>query len=449
MIGGIAHPQTSPTANQSAPAASRNAPETVGVSGIKVPIPQIRLEQILGKDRKKKGEEPKPELPPAERISPVRPDAPQTGEGSGTTRDTVSIPAELQEEDLPPAVPVRPPTTAAPRKERPRDRFLIAPVAPEDVMEAVTPKTQRLEERPAPHVPPLIKNPPLTETPDHHPLRPTDADQVPASEWIPFERRKDITIIPPAEPEPMTEPEFTREGPAVEKPPWPPPSEPQSVPPQPPPEPEPFTPTEKPEPIQPQPTEWPITDTATPEPQPTPTLEPKPLPAEDMPSDTISIPKDHAEPEPMPPAAPAPKESVPTPLGADAVDEPEVADYLTSMAPVLESLSLLMTRAPGLVIEDYDPSEGAEPSIPDDVKLKMDAIKRELAILDSKAFSIIPPAKYKDFHSLIRKSISETHQACDGIIAFLEDRKESDLQRVKEHLSKARELMTRTRGRAG
>ena len=142
---------------------------------------------------------------------------------------------------------------------------------------------------------------------------------------------------------------------------------------------------------------------------------------------------------------PGPKEFFPSPLDQDALHSREVRDYLKQAAPVLEELSLLMTRAPSLNIADYDPSDPAAPLVPKELLLKMDSMKRELQILDSKTFSIIPPPKYAKFHTVIRESIASTYQACDAILAYFKESNPENLQKVLTSLTKARELIRRTR----
>jgi hypothetical protein len=107
-----------------------------------------------------------------------------------------------------------------------------------------------------------------------------------------------------------------------------------------------------------------------------------------------------------------------------------------------------MTRAPSLAIADYDPSDPNTPPIPKEVQLKMEALKRELQILDSKSFAIIPPKKYLTFHGLIRDSVAETHQACDAIIRYLQESNPENLRSVQEHLRKAKTLIQRSRERS-
>jgi hypothetical protein len=131
------------------------------------------------------------------------------------------------------------------------------------------------------------------------------------------------------------------------------------------------------------------------------------------------------------------KEMIATPLDDDALDSREARDYLRETAPILEELSLLMTRAPGLTIADYDPSDTNSNLISADIKLKMTSIKRELQVLDSKTFAVIPPPKYLEFHGLVRQSIAHAYMACDAIINYFEENKAENFQKAKEHLVKA------------
>ncbi len=155
------------------------------------------------------------------------------------------------------------------------------------------------------------------------------------------------------------------------------------------------------------------------------------------------------EPEPKPDKVPetATRHAslIPTPLDLDARTSRAARDYLRETAPILEELSILMTRVPVLPIADYDPSDQNAALFPKEAYLKLDAIKRELQILDSKTFSIIPPAKYTVFHGLIRESITATYQACDSIISFFNERTPSNYQTIMDHLQKARDLIKQTR----
>jgi hypothetical protein len=187
-----------------------------------------------------------------------------------------------------------------------------------------------------------------------------------------------------------------------------------------------------------------------------PTLELLPEPALREPVPSALTPpalEEPAEPERAHPGAeqatPPAKEVLPSPLAQEALDSPEVREYLRETAPLLEELSLLMTKAPSLNIADYDPSDADAPIVPKEIYLKMDSMKRELQNLDSKTFAIIPPPKYGSFHAVIRESITETYQACDAIISYLNERNDENLQKVMEHLTKARELIRKTRSAQG
>ena len=156
-----------------------------------------------------------------------------------------------------------------------------------------------------------------------------------------------------------------------------------------------------------------------------------------------------AEPEPVRPPIEQPaspvKEALPSPLAPEALNNPKVREYLRETTPLLEELSLLMTRAPSLSLADYDPSDADAPIVPKEIYLKIDSMKRELQNLDSKTFAIIPPPKYVPFHSVIRESITETYKACDAIISYLNEKNDENLQKILEHLTKARELIRETR----
>ncbi len=172
-----------------------------------------------------------------------------------------------------------------------------------------------------------------------------------------------------------------------------------------------------------------------PEPTPVPTSKPE------------ASPVPPAEPEVQPPDEPVapPKPEVPSPLDQEAPRGREVRKYLAATAPILEELSMLMARSPGLSIEDYDPSEPTASVGSKDLLIKMEAMKRDLQILDAKTFSILPPFKYTQFHLRIRESITETLQACDSIIAYLGKRESQYVKKAVDHLSRARDLIRDTR----
>jgi len=155
--------------------------------------------------------------------------------------------------------------------------------------------------------------------------------------------------------------------------------------------------------------------------------------------ETETVPRKPVAPEESPA-----KETIPTPLDDDALDSREARDYLRQTAPIMEELSLLMIRAPGLTIVDYDPSETNTALIPEEIKLKMASIKRELQVLDSKTFAVIPPSKYLAFHELVRQSIAHTYMACDEIINYFDENKVENFQKAKEHLVKAGDFIRRT-----
>ena len=202
-----------------------------------------------------------------------------------------------------------------------------------------------------------------------------------------------------------------------------------------------------------------------PEPEPVPVAEPEPAPQpEPVPEPTPSPaqpPKETAPSQPAvpselnPPAlesgppkeqTPAPaKEVLPSPLDESGESTAGLRDYLRDTAPILEELSLLMTRAPSLVLTDYDPSKDRQNAFGDDIYMKIEYMKRELQVLDSKTFAIIPPTKFREFHSVIRDSITETYQACDTIMAYMREPTNENLVKMQEHLRKARELIQKTR----
>jgi hypothetical protein len=208
---------------------------------------------------------------------------------------------------------------------------------------------------------------------------------------------------------------------------------------------------------------------AQPEPEPTPELrqepaaipepESKPAPEQTQPSgpapaETVVAqppepiemkpPAEESGPPKEQPIVPA-KEALISPLASAGPQNVELQHYLRDTAPILEELSLLMTRAPSLAVADYDPSQDHPATIRDDIYMKIEYMKRELQVLDSKTFAIIPPPKYAAFHSVIRDSITETYQACDTIITYMRSPTSQNLQKMQEHLRRARELIQMTR----
>ena len=158
--------------------------------------------------------------------------------------------------------------------------------------------------------------------------------------------------------------------------------------------------------------------------------------------DPASIPKETPV-QAEQPAAPQ-KERIPSPLDEDAAMTAELKRYLKETAPILEELSLLMARTPSLSIADFDPSESHSQSVPKELNVKMESMKRDLRILDSKIFSIIPPPGYSQYHDLIRQSINHTYMATEAFINFASHSRMEDLNQVRDHLTKAKECIYRT-----
>ena len=165
-------------------------------------------------------------------------------------------------------------------------------------------------------------------------------------------------------------------------------------------------------------------------------------------SPTVSVvpsplPESGLEEERVEPPAP-PRARIASPLDEEPPVSREVREYLAATAPILGALSSLIGRAPSLALEDYDPSDPNAPVKSEDLLIKMKAMNRELQILDTKSFSVVPPAKYMDFHQRIRESITETLQACDTIIEYLGKREIQQLRKIHEHLTRARDLIRET-----
>jgi len=310
--------------------------------------------------------------------------------------------------------------------------FLRPPKAPEDIVGDLPPPKKEVMEKKAYPAVPLLEDRAVKESLRSLPVERLDhGGPADPREWIQLESRKEPEVVPPP-PEP--EPEPVREIPSPVQPVPSIPSTPAKEAPEPPTEP--AAPQPAPEPA---PTRLP---------EPEPVIEPAPkesLPPEQLPEAT----EPRTEPKESLPTVEEPtpqvREILPSPLDDDAVHSREVMEYLRDAAPILEELSILMTRAPSLAVADYDPSDPNAAAVPKEIPFKMDSLKRELQILDSKTFAIIPPAKYAGFHSLIRQSIAETHKACDAIMGFLNDTNPGNLQKVHDHLLKAKELIHRTR----
>jgi hypothetical protein len=282
-----------------------------------------------------------------------------------------------------------------PTEDEESSRFVGVPSTPEEVLEAPAPVREVLQSKATPKVPELLESQTVKGTVALAPLKAADVEDLRSEEWIPLDSRREMGLI--AAPTPTTEPQPGAPAEAQ-----PQPEHPQSA------EPVPLTP-----------------------------------PAEEAAEPEEELPPVEPEPErPLP-------DVIPSPLDAGALESREVREYLTASVPVLEELSLLMTRVPTLDVADFDPSETDPAAASADLLMKMDSLKRELQVLDSKTFSIIPPSTYTLYHSLIRESITHTYQACESMISFMQNRKEDDLKRVREHISKARQLLGRTRKSTG
>lgn len=366
------------------------------------------------------------------------------------------------------------------------EMIMRAPQAPEDARKPPPPPQKEIfREKTSPETPTILKTVPSKEGPGALSIPRSEVDELAdPREWIRLDQRREPEVIPPPEleplpedqgrdagtPSPLPEPErmIHRERPLPES------SIGQ-------PRPSDHTQKQKPDPVTAPPREIVPQSRLEPRPEPSPTLqpstgiEPRREPAKESPS-PMAPPEPTVTPESQPPKEATsdreelktlpsetgkeeattseetslpPKEMLRSPLEEEALSSPEVREYLQQASPILEELSLLMTTAPSLNLADYDPSDTSAPAIPRDVYLRMDAIKRQLQILDSKTFAIIPPRKYAAFHSLIRESIAETNQACSAIMSYLQNTKAEDLRAVREHLLRARKLIQRTRETTG
>lgn len=409
---------------------------TIGASGFSVPIPEIKMQSIIGERRAPKTPPPsqppqeveqtpsKPVSPPAEAEEPAPPKELSTPESSPPeppaepaapveTAPAERLPFEPRERapgtretaPVPPATQPAPPALTEPTEDDASSRFVGVPETPEEVFEAPAPVREVLQPKPAPKVPDLLDGQTVKGTVPAAPVQAVDIQDVPTEEWIPLDSRREIEPIAP--PAPVSEAQPS------------PPAEAQ--------------------------------------PQPRPEVSPPAVPQHAQPPEPVPLapPTSEAEQheEELPPVEPEPERPLPeiisSPLEESALDSREVREYLTASVPVLEELSLLMTRVPALDVADFDPSETDPAAASTDLLMKMDSLKRELQVLDSKTFSIIPPSKYVLFHSLIRESITQTYQACESMIAFMQNRKEDDLKSVREHIFKARQLLSRTRNSTG
>lgn len=415
----------------------------IGNTGYLVPLPEIRMNRIIG-DKPAPPVTPAPptespsvtpaptkEPSPAEEVEPPpeeRPAAPPEAP------DVSRLPFEpVHRRPVVEQPPERARTQEAPEEES-RTPLSHPPEVPEDTIDAPAPKKELLGKKTKPVIPPLLDLVPVKRASRTTPLESTKAqDKVDSKEEIPLDPRREPEAIPAAEPEAPTlkEPvnEVQEEAPKEVLPPPEPAPPPLAFPP--------LEPLPEPELKEPVPSALmpPAVDERT---EAVPVLPPVEQPAA---PESVLPPVEQ-------PALPA-KETLPSPLAPEALNSPEVMEYLRETAPLLEELSLLMTRAPSLSLADYDPSDADAPIVPKEIYLKIDSMKRELQNLDSKTFGIIPPRKYAPFHSVIRESITETYQACDAIISYLHEKNDENLQKIMEHLNKARELIRKTRSVQG
>ncbi len=396
VVGGFLHEASAqapaPPGSQPSDEGTSHSSQTyapVGKSGYVVPIPEIKLERII-----------------RERPREAAPAAPKGEEPSPAGQPEPSEEAEVQEPQEPVRLPFDParklqqlaPTSEPrgiqePSPDQDRAPFLAAPTAPDDVMEAPLPRKEILGKKPAPTIPGLLEAAPLKEAQKPLPLKAQEGLSVAGpEEMIPLGTRGEPEVILPVRPEGSSL--RVPGGATTGKPPFEVPKE------------------EAPALIR-------------------PGQEEKTAPKEQL--------------APVEPFVLPPKEAFQSPLDPDTPDTFEVKLYLRETAPILEEMSLLMTRAPAMSIGEFDPSEPNSPIFPKDVHLKMDSMKRDLQIIDSKTFAIIPPKKYERFHALIRDSITQTHQACDAIVNFMSEPTEVNLRAVQEHLHRAKELIQKTR----
>ena len=410
----------------------------LGDSGYVVPLPEIKLRSIFGdkpsappeeKSQEKPAEEKQPkaseETPIPQKVeedsqpaaeSSIQPDQPVEPDRSVKPVQPVERTEEPEE-----SKPGAPSTEKAEEKPAPvpDDEFhsplVQPPSAPEDAyqQEVSLPPKEILKAKTGSPLLPTLEISPVKTVSKHLPLEysllPETSDQ---SESVALAARRDPLVIPMIE-ETKEESEDTHHQPTES--------------------------TEGSETV-PQPT-------LASKPQPELLKRPEPeLRAPEPEFHPMEIPKEEAKEEQQI-ARIIPREIIASPLDDDAITSPEVKTYLKEAIPVMEELSLLMTKVPSLNIDDYDPSALDETSLPKDLSTRMEAMKRELQVLDAKTFSIIPPLKYSEFHSIIKQSISETYQACDALGAFLAENHPDQLKKAHEHITKAGELIRKTRER--
>jgi hypothetical protein len=411
-----------PTAKSKAPAS------TAAVPAFRVPLPEVSIDRILGSERRKKQvplEKPEPQPTSDKKPTIIEPDAEPVEHPSPRKEPGVRrLPFE--------PLPIKPLHRPAPRegaKEEVPDegstRAVIGvPSAPEHPLEARPPRKALLKSKAVAKIPQLLTAEHAKERIVPLQTEPEALQEVPTSDWIPIQPRQGTDVSPEASPKPTPEqmPEPTPAKEAEPQPAAPPAVEPPSQEPRPQPE----IPTQQ---------EFDTVPGSTPD-----ALQP--------PGEPGQPPEESETVEELPEPAVVEKPVV-SPLSDDLLQNREVRDYVQATMPILEELSLLMTRVPTLSVEDFDPSDPNAPVVPSDIAVKMDSMKRQLQILDSKTFAIIPPQDFTQFHSMIRESITESYRACEAIVNFFNERNQEDLKRVREHLGKARSLIRKTMKRSG
>ncbi len=452
VIEGYAQSTVRPGPSSSDGKNQEQAYAPLGESGYKVPIPEIRMDQILG-GRPAKPKPPQPDMdepspPQSSVVEPAERNEPESErQETSVTPETPRLPFDTGvRKTLPGSVPQKPhteePSPMAPPLPKENVSPLSAPVAPEDPMVARPPKKEVLLKRIPPTIPPLLEAHPSKETLKSIHLKAQGPPPSGPIENIPLGSRGEPEIIPRRDPEPKPLPEPLPEAEPDLKP------MPQPV-------------TEPVEPAIAKPTPKERTLSAPPlepesyklMPQDRPFFVPSLEPDKSGPKERTSIvpPMEPVQEQSIPKETlptfvpPPPKEVLRSPLNDDIPDTPEIKYYLRDTAPILEELSLLMTRAPSMTTADYDPSDANAPLFPKDLQLRMDSMKRDLQILDSKTFAIIPPKRYEQFHGLIRDSITHTHQACDAILNYMAEPNEENFKLIQDHLFRARELIQKTR----
>jgi hypothetical protein len=459
----------------------------IGDSGYRVPIREFNMKRIIG-DRPQplrpvpQPDETETQRPTTGEAPPPAPPPPDQGfQGEAPRIRRLPFDPEMRSPVPPPSREQPPPAEDYPQKEEDSSP-IRTPQAPEEPLEARPPVVDKLPPAQVTALPNIAAS---TRVRGPFKALAVDSAESPgfsdATEGIALEERREPAIIPPpAEPTPAPEPlPAPKPEPAPEPMPKPMPvpkpepiPEPAPVPkplpaPKPEPVPEPMPkpmPVPKPEPTpEPMPVPEPLpAPKPEPAPKPMPVPKPEPIPEPAPVPKPLPTPKPEPAPEPMPvptpEPAPTPTETLPTreypppvpaaplssPLDTEALHSREARQYLRETAPLIEELSLLMTRAPSLEIEDYDPSSDSPQTLSRNLATKLEHMKRDLQILDSKTFAIIPPKKYEEFHSVIRESITETYQACETILKYVREPSAGNLQQVQEHLRKARDLIHRT-----